>query len=172
MNLTKTCSKALRFLALAAAIATLAPPAIAQQKAPTASQINLARELVVIKGAAKVFEAVIPGVIEQGKSTLLAQNPALQKDLNQIGDQLRTEYAPRLNDIVTQFATMYATYFTEQELKELVAFYKTPLGQKVTTQEPEALDRGMRSAQDWAIKFSDEVMVRLRAELKKKGHDF
>ncbi|MBV8791012.1 MAG: DUF2059 domain-containing protein, partial [Pseudolabrys sp.] len=146
-------------------------PATAQQKTPTKAQIDIAREVIVIKGVHKIFDAVIPGVIEQDKNTLLSQNPGLQKDLTDISLQLRTEYAPRVNDVITQVATIYAGYFTEQELKDLLAFYKSPLGQKITAQDPEALDRGMRAGQDWAIKFSDEVMSRMRVELKKKGHD-
>ena len=26
-------------------------------------------------------------------------------------------------------------------------------------------------AQDWAVKFADEVMAKMRVEIKKKGHD-
>jgi len=172
MNSTKTWYRMIGVLAFAATVALSALPAAAQQKAaPTAAQIALARELIVIKGAGKIFEAVIPGVIVEAKNTILAQNPSLQKDVNEVGDQLRVEYAPRLNDVLTQFATVFAGYFTEQELKDLLAFYKSPIGQKMTSLEPEAIDKSMRSGQDWAIKFSEEVLARMRAELKKKGHE-
>lgn len=160
----------MRVSAVAAMLVALGSPVYAQGK-PTKTQIDLAREYFVIKGAHNIFEAVIPGVIEQGKNTLLAQNPALQKDLDEIAGQLRAEYAPRVNEVLTEVATVYASSFTEQELKDLLAFYKSPLGKKLTAQEPSVLERGMSLGQQWALKFSDEVMARMRVELKKKGHD-
>ncbi len=41
----------------------------------------------------------------------------------------------------------------------------------MTTTEPVALDQGMKLGQQWALKFSEEVLVKMREELKKKGHD-
>ena len=52
---------------------------------------------------------------------------------------------------------LYATRFTEQELKEMLAFYKSPLGKKLIAEEPAFVDRTMSAAQDWAIKLNEEV---------------
>jgi hypothetical protein len=38
-------------------------------------------------------------------------------------------------------------------------------------EEPKALDQSMTYAQDWARRLSDEVVVKMRAEMKKLGHD-
>jgi uncharacterized protein len=65
---------------------------------------------------------------------------------------------------------IYAKHFTEQELKELVAFYKSPLGQKMLKEEPLALDQSMKKAQDWSQDFSEAVLGRIRTEMSKKGH--
>jgi hypothetical protein len=59
---------------------------------------------------------------------------------------------------------------TDQELKELVAFYKSPLGQKMLKEEPLALDQSMKKAQDWSTSFSEAVLTRIRSEMAKKGH--
>jgi hypothetical protein len=78
--------------------------------------------------------------------------------------------APRLSELSGQVAKIYAEHFTEQELKDLLAFYKSPLGKKLLTEQPKVADASLRFAQDWANKLSDEVVEKMRAELKKKGH--
>jgi hypothetical protein len=67
-------------------------------------------------------------------------------------------------------AQAYAAHFTEQDLKNLLVFYKTPLGQKFIKEEPIALEDGLKRAQQWANAFADTVMARMRSEMQKKGH--
>jgi hypothetical protein len=38
-------------------------------------------------------------------------------------------------------------------------------------EEPKALAQGMNFAQEWAQKFSEDVLAKYRAEMKKMGHD-
>lgn len=143
-------------------------PSLAQQ--PSKSALSLANEILEIKGSMTIFEAVIPGVIEKSKATLLQMNPNLFKDLNDVGSDLRKEFAPRLDALRGDIARIYATRFTEQEMKDTLAFYKSPLGKKILNEEPTFVDRSMSAAQDWAIKLNEEVIQRFRAEMKKRGH--
>ena len=57
----------------------------------------------------------------------------------------------------------------EQELKDLVAFYKSPLGQKLITSEPKAIGLSMAFMNSWAQNFSETVMGAFRAEMRKRG---
>jgi hypothetical protein len=95
----------------------------------------------------------------------------LQKDLNDTAAKLRTDLQPRSAELMNQVATLYASRFTEQELKDVVAFYKTPLGKKMTEEEPRVIDQSMSLAQNWGNKLSEEVIGLMRAEMKKKGKD-
>jgi hypothetical protein len=70
----------------------------------------------------------------------------------------------------TEIARAYASQFTEPELKQIAAFYKTPLGKKLIVAEPKALDEATKRVDSWATKFADEVMAKMRGELRKKGH--
>jgi len=156
-------------LALVAVLTMWAIPAQAQQ--PTPGAIAIARELIITKGGAPLYESVIPGVIEQAKRIYIQQNPMLQKDLDAIAVALRTEYEPKKAEIINEVAKLYAARFTEQELKEVLAFYKSPVGKKMVEEEPKVIDNSMTMAQAWANKFSEEVMARFRTEMKKRGHD-
>ena len=143
----------------------------ARSQQPSAAAIATAKELIEIKGALNIFEALVPGVIEQTKNLFLQTNPTLSKDLNEVAAQLRAELAPRRAELTEQVALLYAQRFTEQELKSTLLFYKSPLGKKLAAEEPGFVDQSLRFAQDWANKLSEEVVGKMRGEMKKKGHD-
>jgi hypothetical protein len=152
-------------LALGASIGT----AVAQQ--PSATAMATAKELITVKGATSLYEPLVPGVIEQAKSVFLQGNPTLGKDLNEVAAKLRAEYASRSAEVVNDVAMLYASRFTEQELKDVLAFYKSPLGRKMMKEEPDILDQSMRNAQTWANRLSEEIFMKIRVEMKKRGHD-
>jgi hypothetical protein len=72
---------------------------------------------------------------------------------------------------VNDAARFYAASFTEQELKEVLAFYRSPLGKKVISEEPDILEKSVKNIDSWGPKFVDEIMAKFRAEMKKKGHE-
>jgi uncharacterized protein len=98
-------------------------------------------------------------------------NPGLFKDLNEVATRLRAEFNPRRNEVIDEIARLYAQKFTEAEMKDVIAFYKSPVGKKFVTEEPALIDQGLARAEQWSRRVADEVMVRFRAEMKKKGHD-
>jgi hypothetical protein len=159
-------------LALAGLAAMLmlfsAPSARAQQ--PSANSIAMANEILDIKGSMNLFAPLIPGVVEQSKNTLLQMNPNMFKDLTEVADALRKEYAPRLTALRQDIVKIYAARFTEQELKDTLAFYKSPVGKKLLSEEPAFVERSMSAAQDWAVKLNEEALQRFRAEMRKRGH--
>lgn len=155
------------FVALAAV--ALALPARAQQ--PSAGALATASEILDLKGSMNIFEPVIPGVIEQAKNVFVPSNPNLSKELDEVALALRKELAPRSAALKTEVAKVYASRFTEQELKDTLAFYKSPLGKKLLAEEPPFVERTLQTAQDWANRLSEEVISKFRAEMKKKGHN-
>jgi uncharacterized protein len=156
-------------LALGFALALGVGGAAAQQPSPTA--IATAKEVLTAKGANSLYSPLVSGVIERTKTVLLRSNPMLEKDLNEVATKLHADYAPRSAEILNEVAKLYASRFTEQELKDALNFYKSPLGRKLVVEEPNILDQSMRTAQTWAENLSQEVIAKMRAEMKKRGHD-
>jgi len=147
----------------------VAGTASAQQ--PSASAVAAAKEVLESKGGLAMFEPIVPGVIETAKNVFLQQSPNLQKDLNETAATLRTQLAPRSNELKDEIAKIYAARFTEAELKELLTFFKSAIGKKVLLEEPRFVEASLTRAQDWSNRLSEEVMVKIRAEMKKKGHN-
>jgi uncharacterized protein len=145
-------------------------PIAAHAQQPSAAAVALARDVIVIKGAGGMAEPLVRGVIESVKNSFVPTNPNLTRELNDVARALHKELDGKSGEVVEQMARAYAARFTEQELKDLVVFYKTPLGQKFTREEPNAIEDGLKRAQQWADTFADTVMARMRNEMQKKGH--
>jgi hypothetical protein len=138
---------------------------------PSATAMATAKELITVKGVNKLYEPLVTGIVEKAKGMFLQTNPMLGKDLNEVAAKLRADFAPRGAEVLTETARLYATRFSEQELKDTLAFYKSPLGRKLLVEEPAIADESMRSAGSWADKLSEEVIGKMRAEMRKRGHD-
>lgn len=144
-------------------------PAAAQQKT-TPQALATARELVLLKRGDVAFNPVIDGVVETVKNVFLPINPNLSKELNEVSLQLRKEYQSKRPELLNEIAKVYAEHFTEAELQALVAFYKTPVGQKMVEEEPKIVDESVRRSQTWGDALSGDVLERFREEMKKRGH--
>jgi hypothetical protein len=168
MRFMQATNRVARLAAVAVALAVSSLSAQAQQ--PSAAALSTAKDIISTSGSTTLFNPLIAGVVEQAKLLLLQQNPNLSKVLTEVADKIRTDLAPRFDELTNEMARLYATSFTEQELKDLLAFYKSPLGKKVISEQPKIADASLRFAQNWANALSDEVIAKMREELKKRGH--
>ena len=101
----------------------------------------------------------------------MQSNLNYQKDLNEVAVIVAKTLAGREKEIGEGMAQVYANEFTEQELKDLVTFYKSPLGQKLLSSEPRAIQFSMSYMNQWAQTFAEVVNGQFRAEMKKRGKD-
>ena len=145
-------------------------PFAAHAQQPSAAAVALARDVITIKGASGMTDPLVRGVIETVKNSFVPTNPNLTRELNDVAATLHKELDGKSSEVVDQMARAYASHFTEQELKDLLVFFKTPLGQKYVREEPVALEDGLKRAQQWADAFAETVMARMRNEMQKKGH--
>jgi hypothetical protein len=172
MSVINAIQRVARPAAIAVALVAASSAANGQQQQPSPASLLVAKQLITVTGATALFNPLIAGVVEQAKNLYLQQNPGLAKDLNEIANKMRKDLQPRFSELTNEVARLYATHFTEQELKDILAFYRSPTGKKMLTQQPNVIDASMKFAQDWANKLSEQVTAKMREELKKKGHDF
>jgi hypothetical protein len=156
-------------------------PANAQQKqaapaapAPglkqcSAAAMDAAREILKFKGASALYANVIPNIVLQTKEALLQANLNYQKDLNEVATIVAQSLAGREKEVGEGMAQVYCNEFSEQELKDLVTFYRSPLGQKLLLSEPRAIQFSMSYMNGWAQNFAETVNAQFRAEMRKRG---
>lgn len=77
-------------------------------------------------------------------------NEGMRENLNNIMSKLpeekREEMMPlfNINEMLTTLVPIYHTYYTEEEIKGLIEFYKSPLGQKVIKVTPQIMTEAMQ----------------------------
>lgn len=154
-------------------------PAAAQQKQPapaaaaakpgSPAALAAAKEILALKNASAMYGNAVPGIVQQTKQALLQANLNYQKDLNEVAVIVAQKLAGREKEIGDGMAAVYASEFSEQELKDLVAFYKSPLGQKLLAAEPKAVSQSMAFMNQWAQSFSEIVNGEFRGEMRRRG---
>jgi uncharacterized protein len=169
----KSLSGILSAACLALGLALTALPAAAQQPKPAApaspAAIAAAKEILTMKNAGAMYAQAVPNIVEQTKNQLMQTNLNYQKDLNEVAVIVAQKLAGKEKEIGDGMAAVYANDFTEQELKDLVTFYKSPLGQKLLTTEPRAIQQSMGFMNQWAQQFAETVNGEFRAEMRKRG---
>jgi hypothetical protein len=150
------------------AMSLLSGVASAQQQ-PSASAIATAKQLLELKGAFGVYDNAVPGLIDQVKAQLIQNNISYQKDITEIAAKLAQDNKGRDAEMGSEMARLYAVDFTEQELKDLLKFYQSPLGKKVLTQEPKTIQASLQFMRGWSQKFGDEMDGKFHEEMKNRG---
>ena len=166
---------------LALGLALAGGPAIAQQPqqkaAPAAPQLKpatpacaaAAKEILTMKNAGAMYAQAVPNIVTQTKDQLMQTNLNYQKDLNEVAVIVAQKLAGREKEIGEGMAQIYCNEFSEKELTDLVAFYKSPLGQKLLASEPRAIQFSMSYMNGWAQNFAEIVNGEFRAEMRKRG---
>lgn len=147
---------------------TPAPQAPAEPEI-TASHLALAREVMLSSGIGRSFDSIIPTMADQIRKNAVTR-PDLGKDLDEVLKGLDPEMTLQKNRLIEIAARIYAKRLTEAELKDIIAFFRSPAGKRYVETQPQILDDMVGAMQDWTQEVSEYIMVRTRAEMGKRGH--
>ena len=139
--------------------------------APSPSHLAAARALVVACGMSRSFSIIIPQFMDQIASSLTQTRPELRHDLNDVLTGLKPEFDKQADEMVDIAAQIYVKQMGEPDLKAAVAFFESPAGKKYVETQPAFLTEVVTAMQGWQGKISTDMMTRVRAEMKKKGHE-
>ena len=146
-----------------------APAAPAQPPGISASHLALAKEVMLSSGIARSFDSIIPAFGEQIRQAAVTR-PELTKDLNEVLIGLDPEMELQKQSMIDTAARIYAGRLNEPELAEIAAFFRSPAGKRYVDTQPQVLDDMVQAMQTWTQSVSEYVMVRVRAEMSKRGH--
>jgi uncharacterized protein len=138
---------------------------------PSPSHLAAARALVIACGMSRSFSIIIPQFMHQIGSSLTQTRPELTHDLNAVLAGLKPEFDKQADEMVDIAAQIYVKQMSEQDLKAAVAFFESPAGKKYVETQPAFLTEVVTAMQGWQGKISTDMMSRVRAEMKKKGHE-
>ena len=171
--------KRVMMLALAAACAVIAPATAQKAPAPEAApastvdpaRIAAAKDLLTVMGSTNQFKTAIE-TMTQGMSAMVKQKqPGKAKEIDEVFASMKQKFLARSNEAIDMVAPLWAEKFTVEELGQIAAFFKSPIGAKLIEVQPEVMRRSMQMGMAWGQKIGKEVEDEARVELKKRGVD-
>lgn len=154
---------------------TLGQAAAAARKAPAVDPALRAdiEKLMVVTGSANLAvqmaglasDAVLNGLAQASNGAVPPRAIEIVKEV------LNTEFATAFNgsEIKDQQIALYAKYFTQAEVKGLIAFYESDLGRKAIANMPSLMREGAEIGQRWAQGSMPKIMQTLQDRLKAEG---
>jgi uncharacterized protein len=93
---------------------------------------------------------------------------AFKENYSNIGDEFWNEFAKEIKseDLVNLIIPVYDKYYTEEDVDQMIAFYKTPVGKKLIEVLPKISQESMAVGQEWGKGLGEKVVARM----KEKGH--
>ena len=140
--------------------ATAGAQSAAAPAAVDSSRLRTARELLEVMDMMSVLRA---GNLAMVKAQS-ASNPAMAPFEDVLIDWANQHLTWEV--MAPPMSAAYAALLTEAEMRELIAFYRTPTGRKIVAVTPELTQRGATIGAEVAQQFMPqlEVMIRTRAE--------
>jgi hypothetical protein len=115
-----------------------------------------AMELMNVSGAANIARDLAPLIARQLVAAMRRSNSALPERVNPVTTEVVTTYLNdpvRSKELIDQLAAVYLRTFSPVEIKELITFYKTPVGKKLVLSLPTLASQSAQIGQAWARKM-------------------
>jgi hypothetical protein len=143
----------------------------AQSEAPAPDAVAAARELVTAARAADNLKTLLPMIMQQLKPAIVQGRPEVERDFDVILPQVVEAMRARSDAFVDAIAAIYAHNFTADELRQLTAFYRGPIGQKFLEKMPLIAQESMTMGQKFGQELAGDLRNRIIEELRKRGHN-
>ena len=140
-------------------------------QAPSPEAVAIARELVATSRAAENAKLLLPSIVQLIKPAIVQGRPQVEKDFDALTPQLLESFQARVGELTEQIVVIYATNFTIAEMKDVIAFYRGPTGQKLLAKGPTIAQQSMVAGQKLGAQIGRELQSRIIEELKKRGHN-
>jgi hypothetical protein len=110
-------------------------------------------QLMTLMKVDRIYEQMYPQIKQlvlqqlQQINTPQEQSPLVEKYFNKLFDTMKEEMG--WDKMKEDFIQLYMSVYTEQEIQKLIAFYKTPVGQKAIEKTPVIMQQSMAISQKY-----------------------
>ncbi|WP_300439994.1 DUF2059 domain-containing protein [Christiangramia sp.] len=88
-----------------------------------------------------------------GQQFEIMTEPIIEMVPQEKREAFKKELAESTQGLYTKMAAVYTESFTEDELDKILAFYATPVGEKMVAVTPELTKKGMEIGQAWGMEL-------------------
>ena len=145
-----------------------ATPARTQSASP--ESMAAAKELVEASKTTDAFKTLLPMMMQQIKPVVVQKRPAVEKDFDMVMPLVIEAANEQVGKFAEAIAIIYANNFTAEELRQVIAFYRLPAGQKFLQQMPVIAQQSMAMGQKFGESLMNDLQGRMKDELRKRGH--
>jgi len=142
----------------------------APAQTPSPDAMTAARSLVTTMKLSDQYRALLPGILLGLRPALTQDRPEIERDFDAMLPTIVDAFAPYYKAMVDNIATVYANNFTAGELREIEAFYRQPVGQKLLQKSAALAQQSNQVGQDSSRKAAADLRARLTEALRQKGH--
>ena len=143
----------------------------ARSQTPSPDALAAARELIETMHAVDYLKSIVPAMMQALKPAIVQNRPQVERDYDAVTPLLLDGFNARMNELIEQIAVLYARNFTADELREAVAFYRGPTGQKIVQKLPVITQESMAIGQRFGQSIASELRGRMIDELRRRGHN-
>lgn len=143
-------------------------------------RLELAKELMVVQRKAEAFAPLVKQIAKPIRDELKSRFPISDADLDSVVDNVIAALDGEKQDLIDQVAGVFAREFSEDELRELIAyvrdpsgnsgFLQSPTGRKIARLQPAIVKETTALGQAWGGKVGRLAGERVQEELKKRGY--
>jgi hypothetical protein len=136
----------------------------------TDAQMALAQELLQTMRLDRQIEQMTAQTALQTAQFMQQARPEMTaEEAKAFGEAYAGALKSNIGDLVTEIANVYAGEYSEDELKQIIAFYKSPVGQKYLDMGPRLTQRAAALGQTWQQKNEQAAQSVAVQEMKKRG---
>ena len=117
------------------------------------------KKMFEVSGTEESYKAAIKQMVGMFKTQYAEVDKATWDELEK--EFLKTS----LNDLVDMLIPVYMKYLTLDDIKALITFYQTPVGQKYAKNTPLIMQESMEVGQQWGM----QIGQKLQEKMEKKG---
>jgi uncharacterized protein len=124
---------------------------------PDPARVAAARDLLEVTGVTKQMDGMVDAMSRGFAKGANADTSETGKKLSDQFDASMKKLLEYKDQMITDFANLYAETFTAEEMKSVADFYRSGAGAKFISKTPELMKRGAEIGMKYSAKIADEM---------------
>jgi len=133
-------------------------------RADDATRLRLAREVVDVAHVSDNMRKIMPTMLAQLKPMIMQQGQADSATVDDFVKRVSTRFDKSIDQFTDLAAGIYAKEFSEDDLTNLLAFYKTPTGHDLVAKQSEIAQAMFVAGKEWGQAVAQQVIEEFKKE--------
>lgn len=127
--------------------------------------------LFELTGAGKIGDQMAVMMVQQMRPALLSCKGCTAQTADVVQHEVLGLFRENISapgGLLDRQVPIYDKRFTHDEIKQLIAFYESPIGRKLTGELPGIMADGVSAGQQWSTALRPELQRRIREALERE----